>query len=144
VFTVQQVVNYFTQRGSTVFMAALDASKAFDRVCHFKLFNKLVDRNVPVCLVEVLCNWYDKLYASVRWNGAISHVFPVKCGVRQGGVLSFWLFNVDVDDLIIQLESSNAGCHVRCKFFGCIMYTSVVGFCLRSSEYVKYLLQLWY
>jgi len=47
-------------------MAALDTSKAFDRVYHLKLFNMLVERNVPVCLVKVLCNWYDKLYAFVR------------------------------------------------------------------------------
>jgi len=78
-------------------------------------------RNVSVCLVKVLCNWYDKLYATVRWNGAISHVFPVKCGVRQSGVLSPWLFNLNVDDFILQLESSNTGCHVSGKFFGSIM-----------------------
>ena len=58
VFTVQQVANYFNQRGSTVFMAALDATKAFDRICHLKLFNKLVERNVPSCLIVVLCDWY--------------------------------------------------------------------------------------
>ena len=51
VFTVQQVVSYFNQRGSTVFMAAIDATKAFDRVCHLKLFDKLKDRNVPDCLI---------------------------------------------------------------------------------------------
>ena len=31
IFTMQQCINYFTQRGSTVFISALDASKAFDR-----------------------------------------------------------------------------------------------------------------
>ena len=64
-FTVQQVISYFNQRGSTVFLAAIDATKAFDRVCHLKLFNKLKDRNVPDCLIAVLCDWYDKLYAVV-------------------------------------------------------------------------------
>jgi len=33
-YTVQQVSNYYTERGSTVYMTALDASKAFDRVNH--------------------------------------------------------------------------------------------------------------
>jgi len=32
-------VSYFMSRVSTVFMAGLDASKAFDRVNHVKLFN---------------------------------------------------------------------------------------------------------
>jgi len=38
VFTMQQTVNYFTQRGSTVFISSLDASKAFDRINHIKRF----------------------------------------------------------------------------------------------------------
>jgi len=75
-------------------MAAIDATKAFGRVCHVKLFKKLVERNVPDCLIAVPCDWYDRLYAVVRWNGVTNHMFPVKCGVRHGGVLSPWLFNI--------------------------------------------------
>ena len=37
-FTLQHVTNYFVHRGSTVYMSALDASKAFDRVNHSKNF----------------------------------------------------------------------------------------------------------
>ena len=33
-FALRQCVNYFISRGSSVFMAALDAKKAFDRVHH--------------------------------------------------------------------------------------------------------------
>lgn len=67
----------------------------------------------------------------MRWNSAVTHMFPVKCGVQQGGVLSPWLFDFSVDDLIIQLESSNAGWRVRGKFFGCIMYADDL--CLFST-----------
>jgi len=35
---------YFNQRVSTVFIAAIDATKAYDGVCNLKLFNKLSDR----------------------------------------------------------------------------------------------------
>jgi len=31
---VHKTIDYFTQRGSYVFLSALDASKAFDRVDH--------------------------------------------------------------------------------------------------------------
>ena len=34
IFSVQQVTSYYTQRGSSVYLSALDASKAFDRVNH--------------------------------------------------------------------------------------------------------------
>ena len=39
----------------------------------------------------------------VRWNGEMSNLFPVKCGVKQGGVASPMLFNINIyiDELAI-------------------------------------------
>jgi len=34
------------------------------------------------------------------WNGVIGPVFPIYCGVRQGGILSSLLFSVYIDDLL--------------------------------------------
>jgi len=51
------VVNYFVSRGSPVYKTSVDASKAFDRIDHNKLFNKLYARNAPSCFVEVVKNW---------------------------------------------------------------------------------------
>ena len=43
--------------GSTVFMAALDARKAFDRVNHNKLFHLICDNGIPVHIIRLLMNW---------------------------------------------------------------------------------------
>ena len=43
----------------------------------------------------------------VRWAGVLSPGFNVSNGVRQGGILSPYLFNVYMDDLSIALN----GCH---------------------------------
>jgi len=85
VFTMHQVIQFYLKRGSNVFVAALDASKAFDCVTHTKLFDKLVVRGVPLCFLNVVRNWYEKLVSIVRWNGVFSYEFCVMCGVRQGG-----------------------------------------------------------
>jgi len=54
---VTQCVEYFVSRGSSVFMAALDAKKAFDRVNHVKLFNILCDVGVSAHVVKIIMNW---------------------------------------------------------------------------------------
>jgi len=40
VYVVQQVIQYYAKRGSTVYIAALDASKAFDRINHTIIIHK--------------------------------------------------------------------------------------------------------
>jgi len=52
----------------------------------------------------------------------LSEYFVVRQGVRQGGVLSPFLFNVYVDELLNELEMNGIGCHVCNQYFGCIMY----------------------
>ena len=117
---MQNVVEYFNKRGSTVYLATLDASKAFDRLTHVALFKKLLKRSVPMCCIKCLLSWYNKLYSCVRWSGCFSSPFNVCAGVRQGGVLSPVLFNLYVDELVDTLESCGLGCHVVNKSFACI------------------------
>ena len=114
--------DYFSCRNSPVFMASLDASKTFDCINHEKLFAKLYECGAPQCFISVLLNWYSKLTSCVRWNGILSGVFRVSCGVPQGGILSPFLFNIYVDDLLYLLNSSGHGCHIGTAFYGCIMY----------------------
>ena len=60
--------------GSSIFIALLDLSKAFDMVNHFKLFNSLLHAAVPIAVVEVLCNWYAKMFVVLRWNKSLACV----------------------------------------------------------------------
>jgi len=72
VYTGKEVLNYFNKQHSAVNLAALDISKAFDKVNHVILFNKLFDRGIPVDLVKVLVCWYGKCTTAVRWNEGTS------------------------------------------------------------------------
>ena len=53
-FTVNESVRYFTKRGSKVYCAFLDATKAFDKVLHNGIYKKLLDRGAPDTLVRLL------------------------------------------------------------------------------------------
>ena len=76
-FALSQVTDYFVNRGSSVYIASLDASKAFDRVHHTKLFNKLLERGLSGRIIRVLIDWYGKLFCMVKWNGSFSSWFCV-------------------------------------------------------------------
>jgi len=47
----------FTSNRTKVFVAFLDASKAFDKVWNNRLFVKLLRKNVPIYLVLLLRSW---------------------------------------------------------------------------------------
>ena len=61
IYAVQSVVNFHVKYGSTVNLCFLDMSKAFDKVNHYALFCKLMDRKIPVQFLHVL-NWYGKYF----------------------------------------------------------------------------------
>ena len=99
IYTLTEFIEYFKSRFTSVYVSFLDASKAFDKISHWTLFRKLVDRCVPLYLVMILCYWYQKQEMTVRWGACISDIFNVTNGVCQGGILSAQLFNIYIDGL---------------------------------------------
>jgi hypothetical protein len=83
-------------------------SKAFDKMSHEGLFLKLMDRLVPVCLLNVLEHWFNICITCVRWGSSYSNFFRLACGVRQGGVLSPHLFSVYIDDIVNSVAKSKS------------------------------------
>ena len=121
-FSLKETINYYIEHGSRVYCSFLDASKAFDRVVHSGLFIKLIERNVPKCLLDILMAWYKNLLCRVRWDGYLTDWFEITAGVRQGGVLSPDLYSIYVDSLISILQSSGIGCYILEKFAASFFY----------------------
>ncbi len=64
-----------------------------------KLLEKLLKRGTPGYLIRILIFWYSNHTLMVRWGNIVFAPFTVSNGVRQGGILSLYLFNVYMDDL---------------------------------------------
>ena len=122
IFTFKTVIDYYIRNDCNVTICALDISKAFDRVDHYKLFCILMDRSLPKQFIALLFDWFSKCFSCVRWGTSYSCWFQIFSGVRQGGILSPILFAVYMDPLITQLRRLGLGCRLLNDFYGCLLY----------------------
>ena len=109
IYALHEFSDYYRSRSTNVYVTFLDASKAFDRINHWLLFDKLLKREMPCYIVRILVYWYRTQTMYVQWASCDSSSFKVTNGVRQGGILSPKLFIVYMDDLSDQLNNSNIG-----------------------------------
>ena len=112
VYSLKNTIQYYRQHNIPVFSCFLDASKAFDRVNHWCLFSKLINRGVSLLIVRLLSYWYVTQSFYVKWDKSISVCFTTSNGVRQGGILSPRLFILYIDDLSVLLSNMNVGCYI--------------------------------
>ena len=110
IYAFQEAVLKYCSLNSNVYSCFLDASKAFDCVNHYVLFEKLIKWSVALYIVRILVFWYTTKKMHVHWKYIMSDTFSVTTGVRQGGILSCIFFCVYMDDLSKKLNNVNAGC----------------------------------
>ena len=77
-----------------LYMCFVDFKKAFDSISHDKLWVTMMDMEYPIHLIDLLAKLYKKQLAKVKVAGTLSEWFRVKKGVRQGCVISPYLFNI--------------------------------------------------
>ena len=104
------------------FTCILDASTAFDRVNHFSLFAKLLNRGIPQYVILILSYWYENQQMCVRWGGTYSSSFCVTNGVRQGSIFRHTCLIYNVDDLSVTLNACRVGCCVGNVIINHLMY----------------------
>ena len=113
------VISRYIHNGSAFLGCFLDASKAFDMVDHDILFHALMDRGLPLPVLQLLLSWYSSQQMCVHWGYCVSDPFEISNGVWQGSILSPVLFAVSLDDLLEELTASGFG---GCLYAGAFCY----------------------
>ena len=142
IYALKEAVEAYKRQNSSVLAGFIDASKAFDRVNHYKLFYKLSQRGVPGSLIRILAYWYANQSMQVKWGNRVPTPFCVGNGVRQGGLLSPALFNFYMDDLSVRLGKCKTGCMIGNVLINHLMYADDLAIFSPSSAGFQDLLNI--
>ena len=142
IYTLKEFIEYYKTRGTTVYVTFLDASKAFDRIDHWLLFNKMFKKGVPLFIIKLLAFWYSRQRMFVRWGDTCSVSFCVTNGVKQGGIISPMLFNLYMDDLSLTLNCSGIGGYIGTTLINHLCYADDLCLISLSSSGMQQLLNI--
>ena len=92
--TLQETIASQRGGGKKVFVAYYDVSKAFDSVLIDGLFFQLHELGIRDSLWTMLYKGYSDFYCCVRIGERTSQLYPMLCGIHQGGVLSLIKYTV--------------------------------------------------
>ena len=74
---------------------------------------------VNSCFTYTCCS---QMNAVVKWNGSCSNLFCVTRGTRQGSVLSPYLFNIFINQLLLDLNNCDAGVRIGDTLYNYMAY----------------------
>ncbi len=89
---MKRLVEEYLGKDKRLYAAFMDLEKAYDRVDREALWSVLKIYGVGGQLLKGIQAFYREANAYVRVGGKYSESFAVEVGVRQGCVMSPWLF----------------------------------------------------
>ena len=77
---------------NTVSMAFVDIRKAFDKSDYYGILNMLIRHKININVINLIEHWFSIGSANVKWGDIFSKIVKLNSGVRQGGIISPFLF----------------------------------------------------
>ena len=114
IFTLHTINERYTDLNRDVFTCFIDYEKAFDKVNHKKMVECLINVGLRGKEIRFIRNLYWEQKAFIKLENSLSKEINIKRGVRQGCVLSPFLFNLYTELIFTnmdELEGVNIGGH---------------------------------
>ena len=138
------MIEIMREKKNKLYLGFMDLQQGYDRVNRKGLWQVLVIYSVGDRLLNGIKSMYDDSEACVRINGVKSDWFSINSGVRQGCVMSPWLFNLYMDGVMKELKVGVTGNGVRMMEMsgGCpTYYMRMIWFCVANLKSLRGLVE---
>ena len=141
-FLLKEVVGANMGEKGTVYASFIDLSKAFDMVDHAILIKKLIDSELAIDIVLLIASYIRNQTARIVWDGQRGDFEHINAGVRQGGIMSPFLFNFYMDELLKTVSSLDCGCKLGVSRVNIVAYADDVAILANSAEQLNEIYRL--
>ena len=126
-FTVYNLIESRKLSGLQTFAYFIDFRKAFDSISRDILWKKLEHSfHIRGRFLNILKKMYKNASSCVRVNDVDSDWFPNNSGIKQGCVLFPTLFDMFINDLMLDIQALNIGIGLGDYNLGALLYADDV------------------
>ena len=86
------------------------------------MFQTINNKNICPLFSRLIMVLYRFNNAIINYNNVFSDQFNISNGVKQGAILSPYLFSIYMDNLVERLINTNMGCRMGDKLINCLCY----------------------
>lgn len=120
-FTLQQIIEKRSEFAMKTFACFVDIKKAYDSLDRELLWKILSEYGISGKLLSAIKSLYDNTTASVRIKNVYSKPFHLEKGVRQGCVLSPFLFSLYFD-YVVRKSMNHGGVKIGNEVVKILLY----------------------
>jgi hypothetical protein len=136
-FAVKECIFPYLAENKLVFGVTLDVQKAFDSLWRDALYSKLLDTFSPKFVI-LLKRYYNLHKSFIKTESVFPKALHIINGVKQGGVISPFLYNYFINDLIVKIDSLKLGlnfCDILNLSISCFADdTFLISDCLKNMQ----------
>ena len=109
---MREAIAQYRERGSSVYVCALDVAKAFDSIWINGWLYMLYEEHIDGKLWRLLVQMYRSFQCCVSIGAKLSSTFTAHQGLHQGAPISMIGFNLYSNKLIADLKNCQVGLHI--------------------------------
>lgn len=134
IFVIKTLLDKYLKQKKKLYICFVDMQKAFDTIWHTGLLYKLQLNGISGLFYNIIKNMYKHVKLSVRNGYELSPPFASEKGIRQGDILSPYLFNLYMNDLPKIFDENCKPPTLMTRKIPCLLYADDLVILSESKE----------